>query len=113
MLPAMLTPLLGSDRAGQIAPALGQAVQKLKAGGYQNTRADLLRAISESGVSKQQLTGMVGMLNSPLATGILNRVAPGLAEGLRGLGNEICGGNQAAAKTGGGISDKFPPLKKR
>lgn len=113
MLPAMLTPLLGNDRAGQIAPALGQAVQKLKSGGYQNTKTDLLRAINEAGVSKQQLSGMVGMLNSPLASGILNRVSPGLAEGLRGLGNEICGGNQAAVQTGGGIINKFPPLKKR
>lgn len=109
-LPAMLSPLLGSERAGQITPALNAALKRLKDGGYQNTRADLMRAISESGISKQRLASMVGLLDTPLASGVLNKLSPGLCGELKSLGREICGGNNAVQS--GGLT-KFPPLKKR
>lgn len=100
MLPTVLGPILGPEKAGRIAPAVEGALKKMRAGDYQDTKADLLRAIADAGASRQQISGMVGMLNHPLASGLLDRFSPGLAEGLKNIGTEICGTNSGPAESG-------------
>lgn len=109
----MLSPLLGSDLASKYAPTLQQALQKMQSGGYQNTKGDLLRAIKESGISKRQLQGMMGVLDMPVAQNILDKISPGLSNGLRNLGQELNVGEGAPVNPGGVNREEFPPLKKR
>lgn len=101
------------------APNLVTAWQKVSAGGFQDSKADLLRAIEVAGVSKQQISGMFGLLNNPVASGLLNRLSPNLSNQLKGLEAEIGDAGHSFGspgrmtqpnQTGGNM---FPPLKKR
>lgn len=117
ILPSVLSPILGSEKASQYSPILQQAFQKYKSGGYKNSKEDLLRAIKEAGLSKRQLQGMMSVLDNPMAQNIFNRISPGLSNGLQTLGkemsNDINAGNDAPVNQGGGTQSMFPPLKKR
>lgn len=113
----ILTPLLGQERANKYAPTVGEALSKIKAGNYQNTKADVFRAVKDVqrhyGISQQQISSMVGLLDNPKTSGFLNKISPNLVHSLKNLGNEICEGNSAPTQTNGGTQNKFPPLKKR
>lgn len=117
ILPSVLSPILGPEKANQYSPILQQAFQKYKSGGYKNSKEDLLRAIKEAGLSKRQLQGMMSVLDSPVAQNIFNRISPGLSNGLQTLGKEMSSdinvGNDAPVNQGGGTQSMFPPLKKR
>lgn len=118
MLPMILSPIMGQEKATKWSPMIGEAITKIKAGGYQNTKADVFRAIKDVqqnyGISKKHLSNMVGLLDNPAVSGVLNKIAPGATGSLRSLGNEICRGNEASTQTNGGVmQNKFPPLKKR
>lgn len=109
MLPMILTPLLGSEKATKFAPIISEAARKVQQGGYRNTKSDLMRAISDCGASKQQLSSLVNMLNTPMASGILNKISPGLAEGLKNIGNDICGGlDKPSAQSNRGSNQGTP-----
>jgi len=95
------------------APSLVTAWQKMNSGGFQDSKADLLRAIQVAGISKQQISGMFGLLNNPVASGLLNRLSPNLSNQLKGLETEISSSPQMGAQPQPGGFNKFPPLKKR
>lgn len=85
----ILSPFLGSEKANQFAPVIRDSINKVTQGGYKNTKSDLLRAIKETNMSKQQLAQMVGMTKNPFVSNLLNRFAPNLSEQLQGLGQEV------------------------
>lgn len=114
----MLSPLMGQEKANKWSPMIGEAINKIKTGGYKNTKADVFRAIKDVqqnyGISKKHLSNMVSLLDNPTASRFLNGISPGITGSLKELGNEICRSNEASTQpNGGAIQSKFPPLKKR
>lgn len=112
-----LTPKLGADKASQ---ACNWARQKFQAGNYGNGKADLLRALHDSQVTKNQFGQMMGMLNNPVANSVLGMLSPNLASSLKQVGQEISGEiggtpvtSPTAATTNQGVNNEFPPLRKR
>jgi len=75
----------------------------------------MLRAMGDIGLSKAQLTGMLSMLDNPLASGLLNKISPGLTGQLKNLGQSIAGEKQGEPSANGTPTnswrDKYPPIK--
>lgn len=114
----MLSPFLGSEKANQFAPVIRDSISKITQGGYKNTKADLLRAIKDTNMSKQQLAQMVSMTKNPFVSNMLNRFAPNLSEQLQGLGQEIYNSDtpntpEAPSPNTGGFRQFLPINNKR
>jgi len=103
------------EKANKYAPVIGESISKVVNGGYKDTKSDLLRAIKETNISKQQLSNLVGMAQTPIVSSLLNKFSPNLSEQLQGLGREICNSDMpdTPSSNPGGFRQFLPINNKR